>query len=81
MSCEIGVTLGSRSCRARATLNARATAYAQDVDRELTRAYLLFQLEAMQPEQGAAAGVAVRFDRWQASARFPRSRGVRIRVN
>ena len=65
----LGQITGAERERMKATLNARATAYAQDVDRELTRAYLLFQLEAMQPEQGAAAGVAARYDRWQASAR------------
>src|SRR5687767_48669 len=68
----LGQITGAERERMTATLNARATAYTQDVDRELTRAYLLFQLEAIQPEQGAASGVAARYDRWQATARFPR---------
>ena len=68
----LGQITGAERERMKATLNARATTYAQDVDRELTRAYLLFQLDAIQPEQGAAAGVAARYDRWQATARFPR---------
>ena len=34
-----------------AALTNISTAYAQDVDRELTRAYLLFQLDAIQPEE------------------------------
>ena len=44
----------------KATLNTRATAFAQDVDRELTRAYLLFQLDPMQQDQGTAAAVVAR---------------------
>ena len=68
----LGQIAGAERERMKATLNTRATAYAQDVDRELTRAYLLFQLDAIQPDEGAAAGVAARHDRWQATARFPR---------
>ena len=68
----LGQISGAERERMKATLNARATTYAQDVDRELTRAYLLFQFEAIQPDQGIAAGIAARFDRWQATARFPR---------
>jgi two-component system sensor histidine kinase SenX3 len=59
--------------RRRATLNAHATAFAQDFDRELTRAYLLFQFEAAtDAEANTAARVAARYDRWAATARFPR---------
>ena len=57
----------------KATLNTRASAFAQDFDRELTRAYLLFQLEPLQPRTAdLAARIAARYDRWQATARFPR---------
>src|SRR5215204_1902581 len=58
--------------RMKATLNVRATAYAQDVDRELTRAYLLFQLDGMQHDDRAVATLTTRYDRWQATGRFPR---------
>jgi signal transduction histidine kinase len=102
----LGKISGAERERMKATLGARATAYAQDVDRELTRAYLLFQLEAIQAlpggfappdpaarslagtpdaprrsrdslaplvsKHGIAATVAARYDRWQATARFPR---------
>ena len=68
----LGQISGAERERMKATLHTRATAYAQDVDRELTRAYLLFQLDSLQPEQGAAAAVAARYDRWLATARFPR---------
>lgn len=68
----LGQISGAERDRMRATLNTRGSEFAQDVDRELTRAYLLFQLDAMQPETGAASGLVARYDRWQATARFPR---------
>jgi signal transduction histidine kinase len=68
----LGQISGAERERMTATLNARATAFAQDFDRELTRAYLLFQLDPMNPDQGAAAGLLSRYDRWQATARYPR---------
>jgi len=57
--------------RMTATLNDRAKAFGEDVDRELTRAYLLFQLD-VSPDAGAPAALVTRYDRWQATARFPR---------
>ncbi len=68
----LGQISGAERDRMKATLNNRAGAFAQDVDRELTRAYVMFQLDGMQPEQSAAAAIAARYDRWQASARYPR---------
>ena len=68
----LGQISGAERERMKGTLNARATAYAQDVDRELTRAYLLFQLDSLQQDEGAAAAVAARYDRWLATSRFPR---------
>ena len=60
----------------RATLSAGATEFAQDFDREVTRAYLLFQTDAPieMPGDGAelADRFAARYDRWLATARFPR---------
>src|SRR5580765_6254545 len=56
--------------RMTATVNTRAAGFGQDFDREVTRAFLLFQMDPVQQE-GAAALVA-RYDRWQATARFPR---------
>src|SRR3954470_23988712 len=58
--------------RMRATLDARAAAYAQDLDRELTRAYVTFQFDPMQIADGADGRTAARYDRWQATARYPR---------
>src|SRR3982750_4868633 len=57
--------------RMKATIGTRASAFAADVDRELTRAYLLFQVGPSQDEN-VAGPVAARYDRWQATARFPR---------
>ena len=60
----------------RTTLAAGALEFAQDFDREITRAYLLFQadtpIEHMANDQELAGRFAARYDRWQATARFPR---------
>jgi two-component system, OmpR family, sensor histidine kinase SenX3 len=55
----------------RATLNTSASGFAQDFDGELTRAYLLFQMDP-QATGSLESRVALRFDRWQATARYPR---------
>src|SRR6266545_4060788 len=64
----LGQISGAERDRMKATLNTRATAFSQDVDRELTRAYLMFQLDAMQPDQGTVAALMARYDRWQVTA-------------
>jgi signal transduction histidine kinase len=61
--------------RMRTLLNARATAFAEDFDRELTRAYLLFQADPALEGYAAAERLAARYDRWQATARYPRMVG------
>lgn len=58
--------------RMSATLNTRAHAFAEDFDRELTRAYLLFQVDPGTEQGHAAARLSMRYDRWHATARFPR---------
>jgi len=65
--------------RLTATLGARADAYAKDFDRELTLAYMLFQLDPVIPAAPIAdAGetlpsrLAARCERWQATARYPK---------
>ena len=62
--------------RMTATLNSRAGAFAQDFDRELTLAYMLFQVEAglsgAAADQGLPARLAARYERWQATARYPK---------
>jgi two-component system, OmpR family, sensor histidine kinase SenX3 len=68
----LGQISGAERERMTATVNARAIAFGQDVDRELTRAYLLFQLDPIQQDESTAAALAARSDRWQATARFPR---------
>ena len=62
----LGQISGAERDRMTATLNTRATAFGQDLDREMTRAYLLFQLAAV-PD---IVELGNRFDRWQATARF-----------
>ena len=61
--------------RMRATLDTRATGFAHDFDRELTRAYLLFQADAPGDATSTAARLSARYDRWHATARFPRMIG------
>jgi len=68
----LGQISGAERERMTVNLNTRAAAFGQDFDRELTRAYLLFQLDPMQQDQSAAASLVTRYDRWQATARFPR---------
>jgi signal transduction histidine kinase len=67
-----GQISGAERDRMTAVLNTRAAAFGEDFDRELTRAFLMFQLDPMQQDESAAAGVATRYDRWQATARFPK---------
>ena len=61
--------------RMRAALNAQAAGLAEDFDRDLTLAYMVFQTEPLL-ESIAAPSLAVRFanryDRWHAAARHPR---------
>jgi two-component system sensor histidine kinase SenX3 len=57
--------------RRHASLNAGASEFAQDLDRELTRAYLLFQTEPG-PDAELASRFAARYDQWQATSRFPK---------
>jgi signal transduction histidine kinase len=68
----LGQISGAERERMRSTLDARASAFGHDFDQEITRAYLLFQLDPLAPDQSAAGGLVSRFDRWQATARFPR---------
>src|SRR6187455_1718790 len=68
----LGQISGAERERMTANLNTRATAFAQDFDREITRAYLLFQMDPMRQDTNPAAGLVTRYDRWQATARFPK---------
>src|SRR5919107_5494002 len=68
----LGQISGAERDRMRTTLNTRASGFGEDVDREVTRAYLLFQLDAMQDEPALVGRIGARYDRWQATSRFPR---------
>lgn len=57
--------------RMRVSLNTRASGFAQDFDAELTRAYLLFQAD-FPDNESRESRLAIRYDRWQATARYPR---------
>src|SRR5689334_19302805 len=68
----LGQISEAERARMSATLGASASAFAEDFDRELNRAYLLFQMAPASSDGGVAGQVAARVDRWQATARFPR---------
>ena len=57
--------------RMQSTLSTGASEFALDVDRELTRAYLLYQIEPGTDEE-IAARLAERNERWLATSRFPK---------
>ena len=58
--------------RMRATLRTGASEFAQDFDREIARAFLLFQIEPSQDDADFASRFAARYDRWHATSRFPK---------
>jgi signal transduction histidine kinase len=58
--------------RMSATLGTNAAGFAEDFDRELNRAYLLFQLPPLPAGESIASQLAARYDWWRANARFPR---------
>jgi signal transduction histidine kinase len=68
----LGQISGAERERMRATLYLRAKAFGEDVDRELTRAYLLFEVDASHDDRETAPEFMARYDRWQATSRFPR---------
>lgn len=57
--------------RMQSTLRTGASEFALDLDRELTRAYLLFQIEPGTDEE-MPARLLERYERWQATSRFPK---------
>lgn len=58
--------------RMQVTLTHRAREFARDFDREVTRAYLLFQADPLQSDQEPAERIADRVERWQSTSAFPR---------
>ena len=72
----LGQISDAERAQRRSTLAAGALEFAQDFDREVTRAYLLFQTDApmalQADDEALEARFSARYDRWQATARFPR---------
>ena len=58
--------------RMQASLALRAKGFAQDFDRELTRAYLTFQGPPLQQDVNLAARVGALHDHWLGTSRYPR---------
>jgi signal transduction histidine kinase len=70
----LGQISDAERAQRRATVAKGAADFAQDFDREITRAYLVFQADppaAFEPAQ-LDDRFAARYEHWQASARFPR---------
>ena len=65
------VSRGERE-RMQASLRAGAMRFGQDFNREITRAFLNFQLEKSSPADHAGAAYAERYDSWLRSAPYPR---------
>src|SRR3954463_8122077 len=65
------VSRGERE-RMQASLRAGATRFSQDFNREITRAFLNFQLEKANPTDKAGAACTERYDNWMRSAPYPR---------
>jgi signal transduction histidine kinase len=58
--------------RMTANLRAHAAAFAHEFDREVTLAYLTFQLDPLADTENSAARLSARHERWLATARYPR---------
>lgn len=58
--------------RMKGALASRASAFSADFDREITRAYLTFQLDPRREEANLAALIGERLEQWQATSRYPR---------
>lgn len=60
--------------RLKSVMTTGASEFALDFDREIARAFLLFQTEGPDSRDGVrvAERFAARYDRWQATGRFPR---------
>jgi signal transduction histidine kinase len=65
------VSQGERE-RMQASLRAGATRFGQDFNREITRAFLNFQLDKASLSDKAVASYAERYDNWMTTAPYPR---------
>src|ERR1043166_1927464 len=61
----LGEISDAERARMTATLNDRAKAFGEDLDRELTRAHLLFQADVSGTAGPAASELATRYERWR----------------
>jgi signal transduction histidine kinase len=64
------VSTGERE-RMQASLDAGTTRFSQDFNREITRAYLSFQMDSTDLQNEKSEAVASRLDQWQANAPYP----------
>src|SRR5436190_6413008 len=67
----LGQISAAERTRMSAMLHDNAAAFAEDFDRELNRAYLMFQAVPAAASDDLSAQVAARYDRWVATSRYP----------
>lgn len=58
--------------RMKASLATSASGFARDFDREVTRAYLTFQVDPVHEGENLASRMATLHDSWRATSRYPR---------
>jgi signal transduction histidine kinase len=68
----LGQISAAERTRVSAMLRDSASAFAADFDRELNRAYLLFQIVPAAAGDNLATQVGSRYDRWMATSLYPR---------
>src|SRR5215831_14756892 len=68
----LGQISAAERARMGALLRDNASGFAEDFDRELNRAYLMFQVVPVPVGDNAAAQIASRYDRWMATSQYPR---------
>lgn len=67
----LGQVSEAEEARLRSGARARAEPFARDLDRELTRAFLLLQVDAASLAAGEGSSYAARFERWSKGTAFP----------
>jgi signal transduction histidine kinase len=68
----LGQVTDAERDRMRATLETGASSFVSDFDSEITRAYLLFQIDPLDSSEDPSVDVAARYDRWHATSKYPR---------
>ena len=68
----LGQISAAERTRVGAMLRDNASGFAEDFDRELNRAYLMFQVVPVAASDNLPAQMSARYDRWMATSQYPR---------